>query len=433
LPVKIKERDMNYEELLESRNGTAMAKEALPFGLLYKKTVDNKYVNTIDLREELKDSLVFCDALTSECERNAQLAHKNQLHFKLLSDSTGIYGVQVEQGSYRTFERLLEDNPAVIAGKDFITNVIKDLLDITSYLHDQGIFHICYAPSNVLVRKGDNAPMLLFHGSAYQSYSDQEELYGDKALSFVAPEVIENGTYDARADIYSIGSFMEYLYRQAEIPFELKGVIKKATSLDPEKRYQTPEDMMKAMTTRQNTRKSLVSLLIALAVTGLFLGVYFSMTPEPENIEFVKPASNLDSDSLDGDNIDPTAVLGYTGDSTADQVDEKKMREYQSKAEQIFRKNYTRAATKILSRIYNNDRMNTTEKNFLSGSQSTMEELVKMQVQMGGEAGLSESRSQLIAGQIIEQVSNNLKAQMRAKEKEKEEESEIKQPKEQQE
>jgi hypothetical protein len=157
------------------------------------------------------------------------------------------------------------------------------------------------------------------------------------------------------------------------------------------------------------------------------------MTPEPENIEFVKPASNLDSDSLDGDNIDPTAVLGYTGDSTADQVDEKKMREYQSKAEQIFRKNYTRAATKILSRIYNNDRMNTTEKNFLSGSQSTMEELVKMQVQMGGEAGLSESRSQLIAGQIIEQVSNNLKAQMRAKEKEKEEESEIKQPKEQQE
>jgi hypothetical protein len=424
---------MNYEELLESRNGTAMAKEALPFGLLYKKTVDNKYVNTIDLREELKDSLVFCDALTSECERNAQLAHKNQLHFKLLSDSTGIYGVQVEQGSYRTFERLLEDNPAVIAGKDFITNVIKDLLDITSYLHDQGIFHICYAPSNVLVRKGDNAPMLLFHGSAYQSYSDQEELYGDKALSFVAPEVIENGTYDARADIYSIGSFMEYLYRQAEIPFELKGVIKKATSLDPEKRYQTPEDMMKAMTTRQNTRKSLVSLLIALAVTGLFLGVYFSMTPEPENIEFVKPASNLDSDSLDGDNIDPTAVLGYTGDSTADQVDEKKMREYQSKAEQIFRKNYTRAATKILSRIYNNDRMNTTEKNFLSGSQSTMEELVKMQVQMGGEAGLSESRSQLIAGQIIEQVSNNLKAQMRAKEKEKEEESEIKQPKEQQE
>ena len=426
MPVKINERDMNYEELLESRNGTAMAKEALPFGLLYKKTVNNKYVNVIDLREELKDSLVFCDAITSECERNMQLKHKNQLHFTLASDSTGIYGVQVEQGSYRTFERLLEDNPAVVAGKNFIVSVIKDLLDITSYLHDQGIFHICYAPSNVLVRKGDNAPMLLFHGSAYAAYNNREELYGDKALNFIAPEVIENGTCDARADIYSIGSFMEFLYRQSEVPLELKAVIKKATNLDPEKRYQTPEAMLKAITTRQSTRKSVVSLLIALIVSGTFLGLYFYMTPEPEDIEFVKAAPNVE-DSLAKAGIDPIDQLGYEGDSTADHVDEQKMKEYQAKAEQIFRKNYAREAEKILSKIYTNERMNTSEKDFLSGSQSTMQELVKLQNQMGGDAGLSESRSQLIAGQIIEQVSNNLKAQMKAKEKEKEMESEAKQ------
>ena len=426
MPVKINERDMNYEELLESRNGTAMAKEALPFGLLYKKTVDNKYVNVIDLREELKDSLVFCDAITSECEQNMQLKHKNQLHFTLASDSTGIYGVQVEQGSYRTFERLLEDNPAVVAGNNFIVSVIKDLLDITSYLHDQGIFHICYAPSNVLVRKGDNAPMLLFHGSAYAAYNNREELYGDKALNFIAPEVVENGTCDARADIYSIGSFMEFLYRQSEVPLELKAVIKKATNLDPEKRYQTPEAMLKAITTRQSTRKSVVSLLIALIVSGAFLGLYFYMTPEPENIEFVKAAPNVE-DSLAKAGIDLVDELGYEGDSTADHVDEQKMKEYQAKAEQIFRKNYAREAEKILSKIYTNERMNTSEKDFLSGSQSTMQELVKLQVQMGGDAGLSESRSQLIAGQIIEQVSNNLKAQMKAKEKEKETESEVKQ------
>ena len=403
-----------------------MAKEALPFGLLYKKTVDNKYVNVIDLREELKDSLVFCDAITSECEQNMLLKHKNQLHFTLASDSTGIYGVQVEQGSYRTFERLLEDNPAVVAGNNFIVSVIKDLLDITSYLHDQGIFHICYAPSNVLVRKGDNAPMLLFHGSAYAAYNNREELYGDKALSFIAPEVIENGTCDARADIYSIGSFMEFLYRQAEVPLELKAVIKKATNLDPEKRYQTPEAMLKAITTRQSTRKSVVSLLIALIVSGAFLGLYFYMTPAPENIEFVKAAPNVE-DSLAEAGIDLVDELGYEGDSTADHVDEQKMKEYQAKAEQIFRKNYAREAEKILSKIYTNERMNTSEKDFLSGSQSTMQELVKLQVQMGGDAGLSESRSQLIAGQIIEQVSNNLKAQMKAKEKEKETESEVKQ------
>ena len=82
---------MNYEELLESRNGSTMSKEVMPFGLMYKKMVDGKYVNSIDLREDLKDSLVFCDAINTESEQNKKLVHKNQLHFVLATDSAGLY------------------------------------------------------------------------------------------------------------------------------------------------------------------------------------------------------------------------------------------------------------------------------------------------------------------------------------------------------
>ena len=89
---------MNYEELLESRNGSAMQKEETPFGLLHKKMVDGKYVNIIDLREDLLDSLVFSDALTTESEQNKQLRNNHQLHFELALDSAGLYGVKVEQG-----------------------------------------------------------------------------------------------------------------------------------------------------------------------------------------------------------------------------------------------------------------------------------------------------------------------------------------------
>ena len=81
---------MNYEELLESRNGGAMAKEPTVFGQLYKKMVAGKYANVIDLREELRDSLVFCDALAGEAERNKELNHRNQLHFKTATDSAGL-------------------------------------------------------------------------------------------------------------------------------------------------------------------------------------------------------------------------------------------------------------------------------------------------------------------------------------------------------
>lgn len=408
---------MNYEELLESRNGSAMAKESMPFGQLYKKMVDGKYGNVIDLKEELLDSLVFSDALATESEVNKKLIQKSQLHFTLATDSGGLYGVNVEQGSFRTFARMLEDNPAIVAGKGYIISTIKDILDHASYLHDQGIFHICYSPDNVLARKGDNAAMLLFHGSAYQAMNDQESLYGS-SVAFVAPEVLEEGIFDARADIYSIGKFMEYLYSQAEIPFELKGVIKKATNTDPDKRYQTPEEMKSAITKRMSARTSIVTFLAALILAAVAFGAYFSLMPERENIEFVKPAPKAAAeDDLLDDGFDPTMELGLPTDTTVGKVDEKKMKEYQAKAEQIFRKRFTTEAEGILSRIYNDDKMRTSAKNFSAGNESTMRELMKAQEKYGSEAGLNNSRSQLIASQIIEQLTNKMKAKMSEKEK----------------
>ena len=407
---------MNYEELLESRNGSAMSKEDIPFGVLYRKVVDGKYATVVDLRDSLIDSLIFSESLAAENKQNRQLSHKGQIHFEQLTDSSGLYGVNIGQGTFHTFERLLADSPAVIAGKDFIHNTIMDLLDITSYLHDQGIFHICYAPNNVFARKGDNGGMLLFHGSAYRTVNDQQELYGDSA-EYVAPEVLDEGVFDERADIYSIGKFIEYLYQQSELPVELKGVVKKATAQDPDARYQSVEAMKASITSRQATRKSVVMGVVALLIMAVCFGLYFTLLPEQEDIEFVKAAPKEPEDDLLDEGFDPTTELGLVIDTAAVRADEKKMKEYEAKAEQIFRKNFTREAERILSEIYTDDRMHSTEKNFRAGSQSIMEELIKTQAKYGQDAGLSETRSQVIAGQIIEQITNRLKAEMNAKEK----------------
>ena len=394
-----------------------MSKEPIPFGVLYRKMVDGKYTSVIDLRDDLIDSLVFSEALTAERKQNIQLGHQRQIHFDTSSDSSGLYGVTIGHGSFHTFERLLADSPAVIAGKNFIHNTIMDLLEITSYLHDQGIFHICYAPNNVFARKGDNAVMLLFHGSAYRIVNDQQALY-ENCAEFIAPEVLEEGVFDERADIYSIGKFIEYLYQQSELPIELKGVVKKATAVNPDERYQTVEAMKNSINSRQATRKSVLTGVAALLIVAICFGLYFTLLPEQEDIEFIKPAPQADvEEELLDKGFDPTTELGLMIDTAAAHADEKKMKEYEAKAEEIFRKNFTREADRILSQIYTNDRMHSTEKNFRATSQSTMEELVKAQAQLGNEAGLTESRSQVIAGQIIEQVSNRLKAEMEAKEK----------------
>jgi hypothetical protein len=133
------------------------------------------------------------------------------------------------------------------------------------------------------------------------------------------------------------------------------------------------------------------------------------MMPESNPVEFVKPAPRQATDDLMDDGFAPEELgVVSDGDSlvAAERVSQE---EYQAKAEAIFRKRYTAAADKILSKIYNKDRMNVSEKNFLSQSESTVDELMKAQQEIAAESAIDPSRSQLIATEIIERLTEQKK------------------------
>ena len=404
---------MNYEELLEVKSASTARKEEIPFGLLYKKMEGKKYVNVVELRPDLADSLLFCEDITAEGNENLTVSHKSQMHFTVNSDSGGVYSIMIAQGTYRTFEHLLAEMPAVVAGKNFIEDTVEELLKFAEFLHNRGIQHVCYAPSNVFARKNDNAVMLLFHGSAYKNVSNQQELYGG-CDDYLAPEVVRDGTIDERSDIYSIGKFIAYLYKSGSMPLELKPVIAKATNQNPDKRYQSALQMLNDITVKRNARRSVVTFVAAAAVALLCIGFYFSTLPEQEDIEFVKPAPKQQTDDILDSGIDPTTELGAFGTTNPEeeQVDEKKMREYQAKAEQIFRKQFQKEAERIISKVYDNSHLNSTEKQFMTESRDMMQELVNAQVKLGNEAGLSDAKSQRIASDIVERITNQKKKEM---------------------
>ena len=404
---------MNYEELLESRNGAAMKKEPMPFGSFYKKMQDKKYVNVVDLRGELLNNIVFCESLQAECKALASIGPAHQIHFTVNADSAGIYGITLEQGSYHTLERLLDEAPATVAQKGFIDNTIDQLIEATAALNEQGIYHVCFAPNNIFIRKGDNKVQLLFHGSAYDKVRDRKLLYLG-VEDYVAPEVMDGSIADNRSEVYAIGRFIEYLYRDSGMPFELKNVVKKATDANPDKRYQTVTELRGAMKQRTNARRSVLTFVGALAVTLILVGGYFSFMPEQEDIEYVAPVQETEpEDDLLDDGFDPTTELGMApAPDTVGRVDDKKMKEYEAKAEQIFRKQFTKEAERILSKVYNSDKMNGDENVFMSLSSSANEELMRKQGELSGQAGLSGSKGQRIAGEIIEQVTNRLKSKV---------------------
>ena len=398
--------------MLAAKNEGKLNKTSLPIGEYYRVQIDGKFRSVINIRPDLDSSIAFSGALKTECERNKTLANKHQLHYTPVVNEKGeIEQLEVEQGVFLSMEQLLNENPAVVAEKGFIDNTLQALVDITTYLHGQGIQHVCYSPKTVMVRKGDRAIMLATHGSFYLSMNDQRGFYGDDAV-FVAPEVLEHGSVDERCDVYSIGKFMEAIFEHAGMSVEYRKALKKATSEKPEDRYASPQALLKAVQARRKLMRSLLMAIAAVIVALVALELYVELVPEPTQVEFVKPAPRQATDDLLDDGFQPEDLGVVSADSLTEE-DEEAHRVYQAKAEEIFRKNYEKEADRILSKIYNKDYMNSTEKAFAAESQSTIEELMKVQQKMGQEASLTPERAQLIASEIIDRVTNQKKKQLK--------------------
>lgn len=402
---------MNYEELLAAKSDGKQYKTQLPLGEYCRQQVDGKYCGVVSIRSELTDNVFFTEALKREAEWNGRQHFAHQLHFSLQTDERGRMSLEVEPGTYFSLDHLLRENPAVIAEKGFLENTFQALVEVTESLHEAGISHLCYSPKSVLVRRGDHSVMLLSHGSFYQHLRDQRLLYGDDA-DFVAPEVLDHGTIDERSDVYGIGRLMEALFAHTEMPVTFRKVITKAVSQAPEDRYATPHDMLKAVTQRSSVYKTALSLTGATIVALLVLGIYLESMPDTPNIEYVKPAERLSTDDLLDDGFSPEELGVMAVDSATTDSMLVTQKAYQEKAEAIFRKKYEREADRILSKIYNTESMSYSEKRFSAESQSTLKELMELQQQMGEEACLTPERSQLLASEIIDRISNKKKKEL---------------------
>ena len=239
-------------------------------------------------------------------------------------------------------------------------------------------------------------------------------LFGDMK-EFVAPEVLEKGTVDERCDVYSIGKLIENLYSMGSMPLTVKKVVKKATSELPEDRYNSVADMEKALTRLNSARHSAVLFIVAALAALVIVGTYFTLVPEQNEMEYVKPAPQEPEMDLD-DGFNPANELGFIANDTATQLSpeqQKKMAEYEKKAEEIFRKRFEREADRILSKLYNENNMGFNEKKFMETSQKTLEELSNAQEKIASQTAISGAKSQRIASEIVERIANKKKKELK--------------------
>lgn len=126
---------------------------------------------------------------------------------------------------------------SITLSKSAFYKVIMQVFSSIEDLHSVGIIHRDIKPDNILVTKELRAYLMDFGISRFYSNRMGGDTTKQGTKGFASPEQFGFQQTDFRSDIYSLGKTMDVLIKGNNLHTNLKSVILKATSFDPNKRY----------------------------------------------------------------------------------------------------------------------------------------------------------------------------------------------------
>ncbi len=403
---------MNPEEKIKGQSLADVVAENLykgedfVLGTFIRRRKDTGFSNHVVISDDLRSLPLFDRCLNNAIEGDAKIHQKWQLHCVRGAEGE----LDMEPGVINTMQHIASDNPAALADSRITNDIIESMFDALETLHDNDILQLCMCPSAVMMRKGSSQVLLPMHGSYFIPMGDIKQLFKGNE-DYVAPEVLAGQTPDERSDVYAAGKFIDFIFSIAGPPYQYRKAIAKATQEDADSRYQTVADMRKAIKRMAASRRTLIDLAIAFVIALFLVGGYFSIVPDTNDVEFIKlrPDTYVDPDKKLADSLLDAMQRGDTAIITPAQ--QREMAEYHKKNLDIFRKRYKDRAQPILEKIYKKENLNAPAKRLIQGSSQSVGKLIDLQNELMGETGLSKQEADMIATEVILELSEKMEYQ----------------------
>jgi serine/threonine protein kinase len=213
--------------------------------------------------------------------------------------------------------------PALIGDENRIYSIFLALLSALEYAHSQGVLHRDLKPENVLMNSDTDIVISDFGlGRIIDSESTRQTLTGFSmgTVLYMAPEqLLDAKRADERSDIFSLGRMLYEMYTgpltsavqdTSLLPPGIALIINRCTAQEPERRYQSVEQLKQAWLTLFDSkqRKSAIEEF-------LFIRTQLAV-PGPHDNELIERFIELfmgqseDSDLIHDTimQVDPTAI-----------------------------------------------------------------------------------------------------------------------------
>lgn len=218
------------------------------------------------LKPAFAGDIRYQEALRKEFETGYRLEHPNLVRYISLTDD----GILMEYVDGETLSQRIAAHPEYFT-KQNTDKFLHQLLDAVACLHSHQVLHLDLKPDNVLLTRINSDVKLIDLGCCYtDTFADTP----GRTNAYAAPEQLSGGSVDERTDIYAIGKILERLPHHDRY----NKVIARCMAADPSKRYQSVEEVKKAL----RRKHRYCAVLAVLVITAVILAALWALPPHQQ-------------------------------------------------------------------------------------------------------------------------------------------------------